>query len=96
MIFQKNVLLYFLVLKCVKVGKKCFVGEGLTPATSDVEKVIHLCFKTKGTTLLDLSTFDLNYQTKVLAKYKSCLAATGKVLQQKNGLCHPTTGSSTR
>ena len=46
-IFQKNVLLYLLVLKCVKIGEKCFVGEGLTPATSDVKKVIHLGFKIK-------------------------------------------------
>ena len=27
------------MLKCVKVGEKCFIGEGLTPATSGVEKV---------------------------------------------------------
>ena len=27
------------MLKCVKVGEKCFIGEGLTPAKSGVKKV---------------------------------------------------------
>ena len=46
-IFQKKLKLYFLVYKCVKVGEKCLVSGGLTPATSNVEKVIILGCKTK-------------------------------------------------
>ena len=38
--FQNNVKLKLLVLKCVKVGEKCFISEGLTPTTSEVENVI--------------------------------------------------------
>ena len=38
--FQNNVKLKLLVLKCVKVGEKCFISEVLTPTTSEVENVI--------------------------------------------------------
>ena len=31
MIFQKIVLLYLLVIECVKVGVQCIIGEGITP-----------------------------------------------------------------
>ena len=33
------------MLKRVKVGETCFVIEGVTPGTSDVEKIILLGFK---------------------------------------------------
>ena len=46
-IFQKNVFLNLLVIKCVKVGVKCFVSEGIIPASSYVEKRATLSFKSK-------------------------------------------------
>ena len=47
MIFQINVNLKLTVLKCVKVGEKCFVSEGVTPASSNFKKFIILGCETK-------------------------------------------------
>ena len=67
MIFQKNVKFNLLVLKCVKVGDKCVNSEGLTPATSDVEKVTQSGCKPK-------------FLGKYKGVCKSCWAVAGKVL----------------
>ena len=54
------------MLKCVKVGEKCLIGEGLTPATSDVEKVILLGCKTKFVAKYGVSMVMRNRVKKVV------------------------------
>ena len=47
MIFQINANLKSTVLKCVKVGEKCFISEGVTPTSSNFKKVLKLGYETK-------------------------------------------------
>ena len=39
---SKTVLIYSLVIKCVKVGVKCIYGEGIAPASGSINNGVQL------------------------------------------------------